>query len=97
MFTKAEWDKSFIFNSIRLRRESLSTDTAAGYGARGTAAGGLSPRPHAVTRDVPFGPGGGAGSGSRAEKEPLQAVAQRLSVRSLYSCSDHQVRLRGTL
>ena len=23
MFTKAEWDKSFIFNSIRLRREWL--------------------------------------------------------------------------
>ena len=24
MFTKARWDKSFIFNSIRLRREWLS-------------------------------------------------------------------------
>ena len=28
MFTKARWDKSFIFNSIRLRREWLAADMA---------------------------------------------------------------------
>ena len=51
----------------------LGTDTAAGYGARGTAAGGLSPRPRAVTRVVPLGAGGGAGSVLRAEKRPVKA------------------------
>jgi hypothetical protein len=30
MFTKAEWDKSFIFNSIRLRREWLLKSSRSG-------------------------------------------------------------------
>jgi hypothetical protein len=68
--------------------DSLSTDTAAGVEAGGTVTGGLSPRPRAVTRVVPFGPGGGAESGSRTEKEPLQAVPGRLSVRHLSHGSD---------
>jgi hypothetical protein len=30
MFTKVRWDKSFIFNNIRLRREWLSTTKSDG-------------------------------------------------------------------
>jgi hypothetical protein len=44
-----------------------------------------------------LGRGAGAGSGSRAEKGPFQAVIRRWSLRSLSRCNDHRIRYRETL
>jgi hypothetical protein len=75
----------------------LSACTATGVGAWGhrdrrvfTASTGRYTR-------CPIWAGGRAGSGSRAEKEPLQAVPGRFSVRHLSHGSDDRVRLIQTL